>query len=248
VWHAPGEGDIEKTMPNIGKWTRPWNLVVLIALIHCDQRKATSTSSTSAPLTQGDSSAAAASSKPAESAPAASAAAPAKDAGSPEWYACKKPEECMVIYEDGCCTPQSCDPLIFKGYTAINTKYRTEFVAHIGCAQAKCNCPPPSPSIPRSDSNFFALCQQGRCVAVDLRRSKYSECQTAKDCALRFGLGCCEGCGDKDLVTYNPKSTLAAEICSTKHPKCPPVDPACLAKRQSWQSAECVVNQCQLSD
>jgi hypothetical protein len=229
-------------MLNIWKWTRPAAAMVMIATIHCS-RKATTASSSSTPLAKEDNNGAASSTR----APAAEPPPLAKGPGPSEWYACKKSEECAVMYEDHCCMPD-CDPLVFKGYTAINAKYRTEFVARLGCSNTKCDCPPIPEGIPRSDSNFFALCQQSRCVAVDLRRSKYAECETAKDCALRFGLGCCEGCGDKDLVTYNPKSTLTAEICSTKEPKCPPVPPACLAKRHSYQNAECAVNYCQLSD
>ena len=95
--------------------------------------------------------------------------------------------------------------------------------------------------------SILALCQEGKCVAVDLRYSKYSKCETFKDCSLRFGLGCCEGCGDEDLVTYNPKSGLNTEICATTG-KCPPVSPVCLANRAPHQNAECVLNQCQLSD
>jgi hypothetical protein len=234
-------------MLNISRCAQTMVVVVWMAGIRCDKPKATSTASTSSPVAKENGSTALSSEQDAQPAASAELPKPAKDAGPPDWYTCKRADECTVVYEDACCLPD-CDPLVFKGYTAVNAKHRADFIGHIGCADTECPvCPTPPQGIPRSDSNFFALCQQGRCVAVDLRFSKYSECKTLKDCALRFGLGCCEGCGDKDLVTYNPASTLAAELCPTK-PKCPPVAPACLARRHSYQNAECALNHCQLSD
>jgi hypothetical protein len=64
---------------------------------------------------------------------------------------------------------------------------------------------------------------------------------------FRFGLKCCEGCGDRDLITYNPASTLVRDICPTKV-KCPPVAAECKGYRHPQQNPECVVNRCQLSD
>src|SRR5438045_1427026 len=181
-------------MVNIWRCAHSMVAIILIAGLCCSKPKDTGTASTATPLAPEDSAA---------TAPTSSAQAPmaTRDAGPgpDEWYTCKKPEECTLVYENECCLPD-CDPLSFAGYVAVNAKHRADFVGHIGCADAKCaRCPTPMPDVPRSDANFFALCQQGRCTAVDLRYSKYNECKTVKDCALRFGLGCCEACGDKDL-------------------------------------------------
>jgi hypothetical protein len=180
--------------------------------------------------------------------PAAAEEPPAapKDAGPDEWYTCKKPEDCVVVPEGRCCTP--CDPVAFRGYTAVNVKHKADFAAHEGCARTTCpTCPVPDLHNPRSDSNFLALCRDARCVAVDLRYSPYSQCKTHADCALRRGVGCCEACGDKDLVTYNPQSSLLSEMCPTKV-KCAPPSPACLANRSPLRASECVAGYCQLAD
>jgi hypothetical protein len=222
-------------------------VVVLLSLVlRCD-RKAT---------TSGGEPAASASAAAVASAPPTPAAAPpvppaepettAKDAGPDEWYACRKAEDCVVVPEGRCCTP--CDPVAFRGYTSVHSKHKKDFIAHEGCAATTCPaCPVPDLHTPRSDSNFFARCKEGRCVAVDLRYSPYSQCKTHQDCALRRGVGCCEGCGDKELVTFNPASSLLADVCPTKA-KCPPPTATCLSNRSPLRSAECVAGYCQLSD
>jgi hypothetical protein len=215
-------------------------LVTLALGIHCESRKSETVPTPPAP-------AAPAAFEAAPPPPAAGEApAAAKDAGPDEWYACAKPDDCVVVPEGRCCT--SCDPVAFRGYTAVSVKHKTAFAAHEGCAAATCpTCPVPDLHTPRSDSNFLAMCRRGRCVAVDLRYSPYSQCATHADCALRRGVGCCEGCGDKDLVTFNPKSALLADMCPAKV-KCAPPSPACLANRGAGRAAECVAGYCQLAD
>jgi hypothetical protein len=210
-----------------------------LAALHCKDHASTTTASTSEAVKQPDSNDA--------TPPIPSASAAPKEPPPAEWFACTKNEDCVLVNHGRCCAP--CDPLNFAGYyTSVNAKFKSEHVAYEGCDKARCpECPPIVNDYPRADSNFFALCQEKRCVAVDLRFSKYSECKSAKDCVWRFGLGCCEGCGDSELVTYNPASSLEHDICPTK-PRCPPVTAACRARRHPQQPPECVVNRCQLSD
>jgi hypothetical protein len=206
----------------VKKRAREWiahatGVAVLVGAWHCDSGKKTHASKS-----------------------AALAQAPA------EWFACSGPDECVVVPEGRCCTP--CDPVAFQGYTAVNTRHRADFARQQGCATTPCPaCPAPDPRIPRSDSNFFALCREGRCVAVDLRYSAYSACKTHADCRLKHGTTCCDGCGDNELVTFNPASTLMADLCPVK-PECPPPSSACLANRSPGRAAECVVGYCQLAD
>jgi hypothetical protein len=167
------------------------------------------------------------------------------DAGPPDWYTCKVPQDCVVVPAGRCCA--RCDPIQFVGYSSVNVAHKDDFMAYQGCANTTCPCPPRAQNIPYSDANFFALCQQHRCVAVDLRRSQYAQCKSSADCGLRWGLGCCEGCGDSELVTYNPKSTLLADICPVKR-KCPAVTPECRAMRHPSAAGECAVGYCQLTD
>jgi hypothetical protein len=226
---------------------------VVVGAIHCDSSKSKSTQSTGAALTSAGDGSAAGHPQPTSSAEAnredasPGASRPNHTTAPADWFACKTAQDCTVVYETSCCVPD-CDPLLFAGYVAVNSKHRADFIGHIGCTDVQCKkCPTPLPDVARSDSNFFALCQQGRCEAVDLRYSKYSRCETVNDCKLRFGLGCCEACGDKDLVTYNRSSTLEAELCPTKA-KCPPLPPECKKLRSSHQHPECVLNYCQLGD
>jgi len=221
-------------------------LVTLALGLHCETKKS---ETTQAPATTVPAPAPPPAPAQPEAAPGVAAeeapAAP-KDAGPDEWYTCKKADDCVVVPEGRCCT--SCDPVAFRGYTAVSSKHRSDFAAHEGCARATCPvCPVPDLHNPRSDSNFLAMCREGRCVAVDLRYSPYSECKTHADCALRRGVGCCESCGDKDLVTYNPKSSLLLDVCPSKA-KCPPLSPACVANRSPLRAAECVAGYCQLAD
>jgi hypothetical protein len=224
-----------------------WPVVVgiLIVGLHCNHPKTDNATGQSEALSK-NTEAGAAGTATAWAAPSASAAAP-RDPGPAEWYACRKNEDCELVPHGRCCS--ACNPINFEGnYTAVNTKFKAEYTAHEGCTDTKCpHCPPPQLDYPRTDTNFFALCQENKCAAIDLRFSKYAQCQTEKDCIFRFGLGCCEGCGDHDLVTYNPASTLVRDVCPIKQ-KCPPVSAECKALRHPQQPPECVLNRCQLSD
>ena len=195
-------------------------LSMLVSCSSCDKRETSpAPPSASQPLLRGAGSATV-SAPTIGAASSASASAetppPPKDAGPDEWYSCTKNEDCVLAFEGRCC-PTSCDPVGFDGYTAVSAKYKAQFVAHEKCAEVKCpTCPPPFLGNPRNDANFFPLCKSKRCVAVNLRESPYSQCKTTRDCKMRFGIGCCEGCGDKDLVVYNPASTLEADTCPVK--------------------------------
>jgi hypothetical protein len=168
------------------------------------------------------------------------------DAGPPDWYKCQRPDDCVVVPAGRCCA--LCNPIPFEGYSAVHVKHKDDFMAFQGCATTTCEpCPPRQKGVPRSDTNFFALCEKHRCVAIDLRYSKYSQCKTNADCGVRWGLGCCEGCGDEDLVIYNPKSTLNADVCPVKR-KCPPTPPECLAERRPSNGGECAGGFCQHHD
>jgi len=56
------------------------------------------------------------------------------------------PDECILHEERGMraglrgrCCPTSCDPVGFDGYTAVNAKYKAQFIAHERCAEVKCS-------------------------------------------------------------------------------------------------------------
>jgi hypothetical protein len=222
-------------------------IALLLAGVRCDNHQAgktTSEGSGGVRAATSSSAATAASGTPA----ASSNATRPKEPPPTDWITCTKNEDCTVVNWGRCCAP--CDPLNFEGhYTAINAKHVAEWPAHEGCTGTQCKqCPSIQPDYPRSSMNFFGLCQEGKCAAIDLRFSTYSRCETANDCRFRFGLGCCEGCGDRELVTYNPASSLDKDVCPNKPARCPPVSAECRSYRHPQQPPECVANRCQLSD
>ena len=233
-------------------WKRASAVVPILAfgVLHCDNKKA-ATEQRAEPLAarSATSSGLADAAAPSASIDASmSRNVPAKDAGpAPEsWYSCQKADDCVLVPERNCCRP--CDPLEFSGLAAVNVKHKDDFLSHEGCADAKCPaCPDLGLDLPLSSANFFVLCEKNRCVAADLRFSKYTKCAANSDCKLRWGLRCCDGCSDNELVTFNPKSSLLSDICPAKKPLCPPPSPECLAHRHSYE-AECSAGNCQLAD
>jgi hypothetical protein len=222
-------------------------IAVLLAGIRCDKHETDRTSGQGGVGTPAGTTSAVGSAKSAASA-LSGGATRTKEPPPADWITCTKNEDCTLVNWGRCCAP--CDPLNFEGhYTAINVKHTIDWPNHEGCQNPQCpQCPAFQPDYPRASMNFFTLCQEGKCVAIDLRFSQYSHCETAKDCRWRFGLGCCEGCGDGELVTYNPASSLDRDVCPNKPQKCPPVSADCKANRHPQQPPECVANRCQLSD
>jgi hypothetical protein len=191
-----------------------------------------------------------------ESAGSATTGDPTPDAGAAsvdasamstpsDWLACSKSSECTLVPAAACCS--SCHPTDISEFAAVSTSHTADFAARLGCAGTSCGaCPAPTPD-PQIATNFIALCQSGQCAAVDLRFSKYAACTTKADCAFVWGLGCCEGCDDSELVVLNPNAGLHQELCPVE-PPCEPPDPACVGRRNPRRTLECVASLCQLSD
>ena len=88
----------------------------------------------------------------------------------------------------------------------MNSRFEDAYRSYICQGSVACGpCAVPPPGILSAQANFVALCQSGRCQAVDLRNSKFSECKTSADCELQYGTGCCGGCGNEDLIAVNPR-------------------------------------------
>src|SRR5262252_7031820 len=104
-------------------------LVTLALGIRCDSRKSSPATGATEPLPRVIHEPAPVAAAPA--APDEEAPTTPSDAGPAEWYACRKPDDCAVVSEGRCCTP--CDPVAFRGYTAVNTKHKADFAAHEGC-------------------------------------------------------------------------------------------------------------------
>jgi hypothetical protein len=79
-------------------------------------------------------------------------------------------------------------------------------------------CPPPDGSGARR--YFVPNCVQGECVVEDIRTSDATACTTADDCRLRQGTGCCEGCGNDELVAVRNDGSFEKQVCGDFIPPC----------------------------
>lgn len=160
--------------------------------------------------------------------------AAATDAGT-DWAACSGRDCTLVRVKCPMCMAIS-----ISEYVVVNSRYEDAFRNQNSQGIEPCGpCGPPLNDVLSAQANFVALCEAGRCQAVDLRSSKFSECNTSTDCELQYGTGCCDGCGNSDLIAVNPAANLHHEICGDIEPPCVPPDPQCLAQRTGSPMAVC---------
>ncbi len=87
-------------------------------------------------------------------------------------------------------------------------------------------CKPCSERRHRNDyeHGYYAVCELGRCKAVDVRHSSLSACREDADCIVRGGTGCCEDCGG-GLVAVNRAAQSSRAFCDGESAKCAPCVP-----------------------
>lgn len=141
--------------------------------------------------------------------------------GTPTFGACNGPGECMLAVP-GCCSP--CGMPELGAFVAINVAEATEYHNAVCPEETPCPACDTSPN-----PNLFAYCDAGKCVAADVRQHPVSACATGQDCHLRYGSGCCEGCGpasvsDLIAVSWDASPSLPALVCSPNAdcPECLP--------------------------
>ena len=133
---------------------------------------------------------------------------------------CDGPGTCQ-LFAKNCCGGY-CDPNHpLTGWEAISS-------AKLGAYELQtCSGDIACPGCVSVDNpSYFAACRSGKCTAVDLREDQLSACKSDSDCALRWGMGCCEDCGggnEQNLVAYNKNASL--ELCDPKGGACPPCMP-----------------------
>jgi len=160
----------------------------------------------------------------------------ATEAGTDDWTACSG-RDCVLVPVK-CCA--SCMPSSVVEYSAVNNRYEDAFRSQTCQGTVACGpCAAPPPDVLSAQANFVALCESGRCQAVDLRSSRFSECKAATDCELQYGTGCCDGCGNNDLIAINPAANLHHEICGDIEPPCVPPQPYCITQRTGLPMAVC---------
>jgi hypothetical protein len=153
------------------------------------------------------------------------------DGGTLNFDACSTPADC-VLASPRCCV--ACDPVDRTAFVALNGKYLTDYTRIIGCAGVACAPCPGVSEEQMSSQNFVATCKLGRCIAVDIRTTSVTECQTRSDCVLRDGGACCEDCDGTGFVSISTPNDLRALVCgnTTTCPGCvtripPGLTPAC---------------------
>jgi hypothetical protein len=139
-----------------------------------------------------------------------------------DFFSCAGPGECVLGYAT-CCGP--CGIPKLSDYVSVNRSKAEDW------AKKNCATPVPCPDcVVFDDKAFVAVCQAGKCGAIDVRTDPVTECATDTDCVLRTA-ECCECGGDVEHpIALAKKSVTAytALVCKpgTGCPECAPSYPA----------------------
>jgi hypothetical protein len=147
------------------------------------------------------------------------------DATVPDMFACTGAGQCTLM-ANKCCAP--CEPAALSQYTAVNTNSVAAYKASLDCGTIACTpCLRPSDPSQINTPQFAAICQAGRCAAIDVRTNAVSRCTGNTECSLRWGTGCCEGCSGTTggLVAISASAELRALVCGANAGACPPCVP-----------------------
>lgn len=158
--------------------------------------------------------------------------------GEPDLDACAGFEDCVVTSLD-CCG--LCDPVDPAALVAINVDRTTEFNELTGCGDLACEqCLPVAPN-EQTRKYLYAACEDGQCTVRDLRESPVAECDSAADCALRCGAGCCPSCTAADgVVAHRADADLTAALCGGTFGGCDDCD----CQIPPEYAADCVEGRC----
>ena len=151
---------------------------------------------------------------------------------------CSSNTECEVVPAT-CC---NCGTGPVSNYTAINSKYETQFSNH--CEAVDCAPCPPTAFDPNNPVFYYvATCRDHECVVVDLRgaQSDITACKNDNDCTLRAGTGCCPSCDGGQPVAINStrRDELEGLVCGTEPISCSECSP-----QFAPLSATCSVGRC----
>jgi hypothetical protein len=134
-----------------------------------------------------------------------------------ETMRCEIPMDCTVV-PSVCCACEKVGP---HELIAIRRDSSDDFLQST-CGAIGCECEAAVPPW------AGATCIQGRCVAVDIRETEYTECTVDTDCVLRRGLDCCEDCSlgggemvgvrkDRDVGELTCGALVDCEACSSEN-------------------------------
>ncbi|MBN2193321.1 MAG: BPTI/Kunitz domain-containing protein [Polyangiaceae bacterium] len=158
--------------------------------------------------------------------------------GEPDLDACTSDRDCVVTGA-GCC--DACDPVVATDLIALRGDQLEELDELTGCTDVLCEpCLAPTPS-ERTRQNFYPSCVDGRCTLRDVRNQPFAACETAADCRLRCGTGCCESCGaDGNLIAVRIDADLTTEFCDEDPVPCDP----CLCDVPESYKTSCIGGYC----
>ena len=158
--------------------------------------------------------------------------------GQPDLDACAGFEDC-VLTSLVCCGP--CDPVDPAALVAVNIDRTTEFNELIGCGFVACEqCLPVAPN-EQIMKYLYGACVEGQCTVRDLRERPVAECNSAADCALRCGAGCCPDCtAAGGVVAYRAGADLTPEFCGDAPSACDDCD----CQIPPEYAADCVEGRC----
>jgi hypothetical protein len=148
--------------------------------------------------------------------------------------ACTNATQCVVTRAQ--CCGQNPDPTI-RDVTAVNAASLADFNAP--CALVDCVSSGPVPS------HFGATCNNGHCLAFDVRGTELTACTAPSDCRLRAGLACCEACDaeHQDFVALRVDVDLSSLACGDAPINCG----ACQPMPPAGLVADCLEGHCRPS-
>lgn len=151
--------------------------------------------------------------------------------GNPNYDVCKLPSDCLVTGV-GCCG--ICDGPNITAHDLI--AYNREYAGFLQCGvpfgvagnaaepgvAAPIACAPcPAPLPGQGTLQYFVPdCLAGQCAVTDLRTSPVTACKSNEECKLRYGLGCCEGCGPGDVAAVRNDGSFEQLVCGSGDVAC----------------------------
>jgi hypothetical protein len=156
--------------------------------------------------------------------------------GSPNYDACKQPSDCVVT-GTGCCGVCDHPGLTAHDFIAYGHEHANKV---LDCGAVDIACAPCAPVADGARKYFVPSCVRGECVVEDIRESDVTACDSAMDCKLRNGAGCCEGCGGGEVIAVRNDGSFEKLVCGGEPQPCP----ACFPVPSEKVTATCRDGRC----
>ena len=154
--------------------------------------------------------------------------------GPTSWKQCTLPGTCVARESQFCCF--DCDPSESEGaYWKLVPQHDIDVcTAHPGSCGGKCY-----PEAHTKGQSFHAVCENGTCGVVDVRKDVLSACTQDSDCLLRSS-GCCDSCTpDLDHLIALAKTEVPSYLAQACNPEAPVSCSSCAPQVPAGASAVC---------